>query len=73
MAINHDEIVSVIDRMVEKLQTMRNAVLKHKRPYIRVDAETAIPYTADQKQSIIGMYATLRTALADLFKQLPEA
>lgn len=73
MAINHDEIVSIIDRMIEKLQTMRSAALKHKRPFIRVDAETVISFTAEQKQSILAAYGISKSDLVELFKQLPEA
>jgi hypothetical protein len=73
MAIDHKNAVAVIDDMIVKLQTMRNAVLKHERPYIKVDAETVIPYTTDQKQGIIAVYGIIRANLTDLFKQLPEA
>lgn len=70
MAIDYDKILGIVDQMAARVQDLRNVVLRHKRPYLKIGTST-IALSSDQKTAVLSEYETLRAELKTLYEKLP--
>lgn len=71
MPIDYDAIIAKATAIKQEMDTIIRAANLHRRPNLRVDAATVIPYTADQKARIIAVYQAAKDRARALFLELP--
>lgn len=70
MAIDYDKILGIIDQIAARTQDLRNVVLRHKRPYVKIGTAT-VAFSTEQKAAVLSEYETLRAELKTLWDKLP--